>query len=49
MATMITHTFDGLNNVQKAFKMAAKSHDAEANKVVLKVVVQMDPLLSNGM
>ena len=37
---LVTHRYKGLENVERAFQMAARSHD-EDGSLVLKVVVEM--------
>ncbi|KAL9057674.1 MAG: hypothetical protein Q9162_002148 [Coniocarpon cinnabarinum] len=39
LSKLITHTFDGLDSVQEAFRMAAKSRDDDG-RLVLKVMVR---------
>lgn len=38
---LVTHRFEGLNNVDKAFELAGKTKDAQGN-IVLKVVIEMN-------
>ena len=42
LGALVTHTFTGLSNVESAFEMASKTHDADG-KLVLKVVVTEGP------
>ena len=41
LTQLITHRYHGLAEVDRAFKMAGRSHD-EAGKIVLKVVVETE-------
>lgn len=38
-ASLITHTFDGLGNIEQAFAMASRKSD-DTGRMVLKVVVE---------